>query len=297
VAIIEHGSITRCAKALNTTQPTLTRRIRRLEAVLGRDLLERTRSGVSPTEFGREVIYQALIVERALRAIISRSGLSSDAPGLEIRVGATPLPALYIIPEMLRIVSETERNVVVQVIEGFLPGLLTQLRKGEIDLVLASPSVDWTDKDLMFKRLFDARVCVVVRSKHPATQAKHSSLAELSKYAWALPNRQSTYRRRIEREFERQQLKLPSKQIEMPSPSAMLRIVKTSDVVTALPYEIVKDELRAGTMGEIKGAWRFLAYPYGVFARKQPAPSAAIRRLLRAIERTMATLARQPSAG
>ena len=39
VDVAERGSIRRSALAMNTTQPTLTRRIRRLEAALGQEVL------------------------------------------------------------------------------------------------------------------------------------------------------------------------------------------------------------------------------------------------------------------
>ena len=49
-AIVEHGSVTRAAEAVNLTQPALTQAIARLEADLGCQLFEREPGGMRPTE-------------------------------------------------------------------------------------------------------------------------------------------------------------------------------------------------------------------------------------------------------
>jgi len=54
VTAVRTGSISRAATALGRTQPALSQQLRRLENVVGRPLLHRSPSGVSPTRAGQE---------------------------------------------------------------------------------------------------------------------------------------------------------------------------------------------------------------------------------------------------
>lgn len=62
-ATVQHGSVTRAARAVNLTQPALTQAIARLEADLGCTLFERGAAGMAPTEPAR------LLAPRAEAAI------------------------------------------------------------------------------------------------------------------------------------------------------------------------------------------------------------------------------------
>ncbi|MDF8334552.1 LysR family transcriptional regulator [Novosphingobium cyanobacteriorum] len=62
-ATVQHGSVTRAARAVNLTQPALTQAIARLEAELGCTLFERGAAGMAPTEPAR------LLAPRAEAAI------------------------------------------------------------------------------------------------------------------------------------------------------------------------------------------------------------------------------------
>ncbi|MEU8331970.1 LysR family transcriptional regulator [Micromonospora sp. NPDC048839] len=56
VAAVREGSISRAATAIGHTQPGLSQQLRKLESVVGRPLLHRSSSGVSPTRAGEELL-------------------------------------------------------------------------------------------------------------------------------------------------------------------------------------------------------------------------------------------------
>ncbi|MFF0154070.1 LysR substrate-binding domain-containing protein [Micromonospora sp. NPDC005203] len=56
VAAVREGSISRAATAIGHTQSGLSQQLRRLEGVVGRPLLHRSSSGVSPTRAGEELL-------------------------------------------------------------------------------------------------------------------------------------------------------------------------------------------------------------------------------------------------
>lgn len=55
VTAVRMGSISRAAAALGQTQPAVSQQLRRLEGTVGRPLLNRSPSGVSPTRAGEEL--------------------------------------------------------------------------------------------------------------------------------------------------------------------------------------------------------------------------------------------------
>ena len=56
LATLEKGSLSAAAKALNLTQPTLSRQVAALESELGVTLFERLGKGLEPTKSGLELL-------------------------------------------------------------------------------------------------------------------------------------------------------------------------------------------------------------------------------------------------
>jgi DNA-binding transcriptional LysR family regulator len=64
--IIEKGSLTAAAKHLNTTPPTITRRIQNLEQAVGSRLFDRDHRTLSPTPAGEMLVPHAHGILRAM---------------------------------------------------------------------------------------------------------------------------------------------------------------------------------------------------------------------------------------
>jgi DNA-binding transcriptional LysR family regulator len=71
VTAVRAGSISRAATALGHTQPALSQQLRKLESAVGRPLLNRSPSGVSPTRAGEELLpYAERILSLCTQALI-----------------------------------------------------------------------------------------------------------------------------------------------------------------------------------------------------------------------------------
>ena len=82
VTAVRAGSISRAATALGHTQPALSQQLRKLESAVGRPLLYRSPSGVSPTRAGEELLPYA---ERILS--LSAQALTETGRALTGRCG------------------------------------------------------------------------------------------------------------------------------------------------------------------------------------------------------------------
>lgn len=97
IAISREGSLSRAAKSLGISQPTVGRYLSRLEERLGAKLFDRFNSGLFPTPTGQVVINSAIRLEQEIQTLNLRVNSAEDAEVGEVRVS---LP-LHIMPHGL----------------------------------------------------------------------------------------------------------------------------------------------------------------------------------------------------
>src|SRR3954451_2266724 len=137
VTIAEERSITRAAERLWIAQPGLSTQVRRLEAEIGIQLLNRHSRGVELTPAGE------VFLERARATLAAAETARSTGTDLEaglvgtVRVGiATEAPA-GVAPPLLAAFGGNRPNVEVTVLESYSGTLMRGLRGGGLDAVIA----------------------------------------------------------------------------------------------------------------------------------------------------------------
>jgi len=136
VAIIDSGSMTRAATRLFMTQSAISMQIKRLEASLGLNILERSTQGMSPTLEGEQLLHYA----RKMLALNDEAWGRLTSPDYEgqIRFGA-PIDIIYpYIPNVLKAFSRDYPRVEIK-----LSTLRTQLLRegyesGLYDVILTT---------------------------------------------------------------------------------------------------------------------------------------------------------------
>ena len=116
-AVADEKSITRAASSLGTSQPALTRQLRRIEDSLGGPLFQRSHVGVTPTPLGRLVVGRATAVLSVLDTLRSDALEIHDVPP-QVRIGVRFGNALVGLMRGLRatlpsteIVTESETRI------------------------------------------------------------------------------------------------------------------------------------------------------------------------------------------
>lgn len=105
VTAVRAGSISRAAAALGQTQPALSQQLRKLERAVGRPLLHRSPSGVSPTRAGEELLpYAERILSLCAQALTEagraltghcRVGLLEDLAASQLSQALADLARLH----------------------------------------------------------------------------------------------------------------------------------------------------------------------------------------------------------
>lgn len=102
VVVAEFGSFQKAADFLHLTQTALTRRIQKLESLLGVRLLDRTTRSVGLTVIGRNFLPQAQKLVTELTAAVSDlKDLTLRAKG-DVTIGCIPTMAYYSLPPIIR---------------------------------------------------------------------------------------------------------------------------------------------------------------------------------------------------
>lgn len=106
VLVAELGSFQKAADYLHLTQTALTRRIQKLESVLGMRLLDRTTRSVRLTVIGAEFLPKAeKLVDELTTAVKDLKDQSRRAKG-DVTIGCIPTMAYYTLPGIIRKYAE-----------------------------------------------------------------------------------------------------------------------------------------------------------------------------------------------
>jgi DNA-binding transcriptional LysR family regulator len=100
-AVARTGSFSRAAEALYVSQPAISKHIAALEDELGTQLFVRTRFGATLTPVGKVVADYVLRAEGLLRHAKQAVATGVDADSGTLTVAASPVPATYLLPDVL----------------------------------------------------------------------------------------------------------------------------------------------------------------------------------------------------
>jgi DNA-binding transcriptional LysR family regulator len=135
IAVVDQRSFTKAAIVLGITQPAVSAQIKRLNFLLGCDVLDRSTHGIKLTPQGERVTAYA----RRLLSINDQIVHIRDTgprPELLIRVGTPSEYITSLLPGVLAKFRERRRDVRFVVRNDTYDPLLRQLRSGDIDIML-----------------------------------------------------------------------------------------------------------------------------------------------------------------
>lgn len=171
------GSLSRAARQLVISQPSLTVQIQRLEAHLGTPLFDRHGRGVTLTEAGKALYPRARRIlddVRDTEETIRRE--RADGAGT-LSVGAIPTVAPYVLPAAVQRLRARHAAMRVELREDYSAVLAKLLLDGSLDVVIAALpyAFDHLDTEVLGT---DALV-VAVPASHAAVRAGRITLAQL----------------------------------------------------------------------------------------------------------------------
>ncbi|WP_371229556.1 LysR family transcriptional regulator [Roseovarius sp. 2305UL8-3] len=167
--VSETGSFQRAAHHLNMSQPTLTRRIRKLEQAIGTELFERTTRSVRITLAGRAFLDRARTILDEARAAQLALQDSSDAGHAQrnavITLATIPSATHNILPHAIRSYREAGHDTRFRILESLAGETLDLVRDGDVDFGIGFGGLD--DPVLQFQSLQSDRFVLALHRDHP----------------------------------------------------------------------------------------------------------------------------------
>lgn len=175
LAIAEEGSFSGAARALKTSQPTMSRQIGALEETLGITLVERSVRGLTLTETGRDLLdHVRAMGEAASRISMVVEGKSRDVTG-EVTVTGTDLMSTSVLPRLLKPLRETAPGIQVRILAS---RKLEDLTERVADIAVRHVRPD--QPDLIARHLGDYRASLYAASEYLDRAGRPHSLREIA---------------------------------------------------------------------------------------------------------------------
>ena len=133
VAVAERGSFRAAAEQIHLSAPALSRRIDKLETILGARLFNRTTRAVELTSMGRVFLERARAALDDLEfAILGISDIAASSSG-RVTVACVPSAAIHFLPSVLGSFTELYPLIRVRVIDEAADQVLASVISGESD--------------------------------------------------------------------------------------------------------------------------------------------------------------------
>lgn len=278
IAVVEHGSFTGAAVALSTTPSVLSRAVTRLEARLGRQLLQRTTRRVGLTEAGRVYLEQARtafsLLDEAER--VGR-GQEGDLTG-RVRMSVPTTYAHYRLPPLLAQYSQryprvqVELNITNRNVDLIAEGFDLAIRLGQLP-----------DSGLVARKLEEAALLLVASPDYLHRRGRPQTLEALQHHQclpFIMP-RTGRIAPWVFRDEGRDIDWLPGSTIEISDDVLGVVSLAEQGMGICQSYEfIVRDRIQRGQLVEVLPQLRGRSRPFSVLFAPHRRQSAATRAMI-----------------
>jgi DNA-binding transcriptional LysR family regulator len=236
VALADAGTYHAAAEILCITQPALTRRIQKLENLLGVKLLVRSTRRLRLTGAGYEFLDKARrIVIDTDNAVAELRAAGTQRHG-QVRIACLPSVGLRLLPEILPEYQRTHPRVALRVVDVNAIQVLDLVRNGEVAFGLGMQLSEMPD--VAYEPLFAEPLGIICNENHSLAQHNDLQWSDLVGFPLVFNIDQSGNWLLVQRELNGAEIRLNWFH-QTHSILGALMLIRRGDAVAVMPYSII----------------------------------------------------------
>jgi len=248
LAVVEAGAHTRAARALGLSQSTVSETLSALERTLGTPLFRRAAKGPLLTAAGDALVPYARKMLALAGNLVTEVARTSTDVSATLVVSAVESLCAYVLPARLASLREHWPKVRLEVVARNCATIRESVVSGESDLGLVLETDAGLDDDSVLAK---ARLVVVGPPDHPLA-GRTASPDELRRCDLYMSDAAGDYHHALREHFESAQVPLPRTQALGTVEGVKRGILAGGTALGLLPSHAVQQELRAGTLAEVR---------------------------------------------
>lgn len=283
LAIAEHGSLLKAARALGTSQPAVTKVLREVEQAVGVPLFDRLPRGVLANDYGRAFIARARRVLGEIERVGDDLARIADGEVGTIVVGALPSAASGLMPGALAQFRRGHPSMAVRVVHGRSDQLLPLLGAGSLDVVVGRLYEPQVHDDFRREVLYDEPISILCRAGHPILRKASLSVDDVASFDLLLPSLEQRVGQDVERAIAALGLEAQRPPLRSTSLSFIREMLLGSDALAVLSRMMLAGDLLRKTVRLVPLALPTPPRPAGVVTLRHRRRSPGLETLVKSL--------------
>jgi LysR family transcriptional regulator, hydrogen peroxide-inducible genes activator len=177
VAVADLRHFGKAAARCFVSQPTLSAQLKKLEQVLGLQLIERAPHNVSLTAAGEEIVARARRILEASDEVVTLARSLRDPLAGRLRVALLPTIGPYLLPHVAPVIRRSLPRLQLRLYEYQTATMLEKLHAGELDLGILALPVELAGLEV--RELYREAFTVALPERHPLAAQPSVKVADL----------------------------------------------------------------------------------------------------------------------
>ncbi|MFD2670641.1 LysR family transcriptional regulator [Marinicrinis sediminis] len=237
MAVVDAGSLNQASKSLNLSQPALSRKIAKLEEMLGVTLFERAGKRLKITEVGKLTYSYAQELSRLEKQFLQSITTYQPHIHKELYVGAslTTLPST--LPDLIRYFTEDSARYDLKALTGKTHEVIHMVKEQQVDFGIVASRIQ--EDELVCIPLFEDHLALVLPKKHALGRELSVSIQTLHDLSMILFAKGSWYRVLTDELLLKHQVR-PLIKMEIDSFEAIIRLIALNGYASLLPQSYLR---------------------------------------------------------
>jgi len=232
VAVADRQGFRAAAEDIHLSPAALSRRVERLEQLLGARLFQRTTREVRLTRVGEAFLSRARAALDDLEAAVLGINEMSARHAGRVTVACLPSGANTLMPAAIASFAKQMPHVRIRVMDEGMNDVAASVQSGEADFGLGFRAAP--DGGLTFEALWDDPYVLALRRDHPLARRRRVSLADLADERWLSLARTSRNRQVLDEYFDEER-RPPQPWLEVSHVATLLAMVEAGLGIGMVP--------------------------------------------------------------